>query len=116
MSNVLHHGIAWFNAQREMFCSEAIIYRRGDVEHDVNATLGKTVFRIENEYGQIVRYQSRDFMIAKSELPIEPDSGDQIVHNNSLFEVMAPASEPCWRYSDIQKTTYRIHTKNIGTI
>ena len=80
----------------------------------VNATLGRTLFRAENEYGVTVRIESRDFLIRASFLPREPQRGDRIIYAGREFEVLAPNSEPVWRWSGPQHITRRIHTKEIG--
>ena len=66
-----------------------------------------------------MRYESRDFLITASDLVLTgtlvlPERGDEIIDDCFVYEVMAPANEPEWRYSDSFRNTLRIHTKNTG--
>ncbi len=95
----------------------SVTYRRGSAASVVTATPGSTVFRFNDEYGRTVRTESRDFLIAVSDLAAltEPERGDQIEETQDgvvyTYEVLAPNSEPCWRYSGPFRKIYRIHTK-----
>lgn len=105
----------WINNQRvEALSIPAVYVRKSGERITVNATLGKTLFRAENEYGVTIRVESRDFLIAASELVNDPERGDQILYNGTRYEVLAPNSEPVWRWSGSFHTTRRIHTKEVG--
>jgi hypothetical protein len=82
------------------------------------AWVGRTVFsRIPNAAGATVVFGDRDYLVAVADLPAEPERGDRIAETINgqavTFEVMAPASEPAWRYSDPARTVYRIHAKEV---
>lgn len=104
-------------SQRKQFLSESIVYSplSGEV-HPLFATIGKTLFRSENEYGVTVRTASVDFIVEASDLGQEPKRGDEIIYANRRYEVLAPNNEPCWRWSGTDFKTYRIHTKYIGDV
>ena len=105
----------WLDTQRDVFLSVPVTYqKRGCGPRSLTATLGRTLFRAENEYGVTVRIESRDFLIRASFLPREPQRGDRIIYAGREFEVLAPNSEPVWRWSGPQHITRRIHTKEIG--
>jgi hypothetical protein len=119
MVDILKNGMSWLESQREKYLASLITYRRGDYIAKVPATIGKTLFRIEDEYGRVVRYESRDFLITASELILDenvvlPERGDEIIDEGFIYEVMAPANEPEWRYSDSFRNTLRIHSKLTG--
>ncbi len=102
---------------RKKYLSESIIYSPLSGEaHPLFATLGKTLFRCENEYGVTVRTMSFDFIVQASDLPEEPQRGDVITCNGKQYEVLAPNNEPCWRWSGNDGKTYRIHSKYIGDV
>ena len=112
---MLEQASEWLNSQRVESLSTPVVYlRRGGERLTVNATLGRTLFRAENEYGITIRVESRDFLVSASELVNDPERGDQIIFNGTVFEVLAPNSEPVWRWSGSFHTTRRIHTKEIG--
>lgn len=104
----------WLDTQRDVFLSVPVTYqKKGCGPRTLTATLGRTVFRAENEYGAVVRTESRDFLISASHLPDEPQRGDCITCAGRVFEVLAPNAEPVWRWSGTGQVTRRIHTKEV---
>ena len=101
-----------------------VIYLRGASFVEVSATVGRTTFEQSDEFGGIQRLESRDFLIRTGELirdseVVLPQAGDRIretVGNQAfVYEVMAPGSEPPFRYSDPYRKALRIHTKHVAT-
>lgn len=123
MPNLLEQGAAWLADQRDTYLSSPVTYQRGGDSVEVQATTGQTVFRYDDAAGGTVRYISRDFLIRVEDLVIngsviQPRRGDRVIEtaNGRVYthEVMPFGNdEPEWRYSDPQRTTYRIHTKLI---
>lgn len=112
---VLEQAAEWLEAQRLKELSVPAVYVRKDgTRIEINATPGRTLFRAENQYGVTVRTESRDFLVAASELEYEPERGDAIVYAGNRYEVLAPNGEPVWRWSGAYHWTRRIHTKEIG--
>lgn len=112
---ILEQASEWLEQQRQMNLTVPIVYVRKDgAEKNVNATVGKTLFRSENEYGVTIRTESRDFLIAGSDLPDDPVRGDRIVYDGRRYEVLAPNGEPVWRWCGTYHWTRRVHTKEIG--
>ena len=112
---MLEQASAWLEAQRLKELSVPAVYVRKDgTQIPVNATPGRTLFRAEDQYGVTVRTESRDFLVAASELSAEPERGDSILYNGCRYEVLAPNGEPVWRWSGAYRWTRRIHTKEIG--
>ncbi|MDB5294909.1 MAG: hypothetical protein JWO31_892 [Phycisphaerales bacterium] len=100
-----------------------VTYYRGSDAVAVLATVGRAVTGNRDDYGLSVRTESRDYLIDAAALVIggqavEPRGGDRIVEGNpqtgAAFEVMELPGEPCWRYSDPQRTVIRLHTKYVG--
>ncbi len=123
MGDLLQCGSAWLENQRVKFCSSLVIYARGSVTVEVNATRGRTLFFIDDGYGAQIRSESRDYLILTAELilnavPTLPQVGDQVRETDGnqsfIYEVVAPGGEPHFRYSDPYRQTLRIHTKLIG--
>ena len=128
MPNLLEKGAAWLADQRDTHLSSPVTYQRGGDSVEVPATTGQTVFRYDDAAGGTVRYVSRDFLVRVADLvingvTIEPRRGDRVIETTGgsggrvyTHEVMPFGDdEPEWRYSDPQRTTYRIHTKLIET-
>ena len=95
-----------------------------DIEN-LAAAVGRSTFEGTNNEGLITQAQVRDYLIAAaylviSDAQIEPRPGDTIAEvigtTTHTYEVVAPQpDEPCYSYSDPDKTQLRIHTKLRGT-
>ncbi len=107
---MLENSAKWLDLQRQKYLSVAIEYhcRSGEII-TTTATLGRSVFKAENEYGVTIRSVSYDFII--SNFNHIPQRGDKILYHSIIYEVLAPNNEGVWRKSGIAK---RIHTKLIG--
>lgn len=113
--NLLESASEWLNEQRRDCLSVTITYKpKGGGSFEIPATLGRTLFRTENQYGSTIRIESRDFLVAAADLPDDPERGDTIIYNGWRYEVLAPNAEPVWRWSGAYHSTRRIHTKEIG--
>ena len=120
MGDLLETAAGWLDGMRRAHLSRTVTYCRGEESAEVAATVGKTEFDIDDGYGAVERFVSRDFLIAGAALvlggeAVEPRPGDKIEETAGgvvhVHEVLAPGKEPCWRWSDPYRTTLRIHTK-----
>lgn len=119
--DMLRDGLTWLEQMRTAHCSSPVEYRapgRTPDAYTVNATYGKTDVEVADETsrgGLTINSQVWDFLILADELASEPGPGDVIAANGRLYEVMALGPDfRGWRWSDPYRTTYRIHTKDIG--
>jgi len=101
-----------------------VTYERGADNVDLAATIGRTIFEVDNGHGVLERIESRDYLALATDLvlvglPVLPKRGDRIRETQGtvtyVYEVMAPGKEPEWRWSDPYRKTLRIHTKQIDT-
>ena len=124
MANLLEQGAAWLAAQLQTHASARIEYRRDDDAVILQATIGKTEFEIDDGSGVLQRVESRDYLIPTAELRLGsvralPVVGDRIRETQGsrtfVYEVLAPGTEPHYRYSDPFRTLLRIHTKLVAT-
>ena len=122
MSDLLEQGSAWLDQQRVQHMSRSVTYCRGETSVEVQATIGKWTFEIDDGTGILERIDSRDFLILTAELVLGgeatlPQRGDRIKETQGekvyVYEVLAPGREDCWRYSDPYRKTLRIHTKQV---
>jgi hypothetical protein len=117
LSDLLGSGAAWLERQRDTFLTRMVRYRRGTDEIPVRATIGRTVFEVATLGGVIERIEARDYLIPAKALIVfgSPHRGDVVSEVadgiRHLYEVLAPGREPHWRWSDPNRTLYRIHTK-----
>jgi len=116
MGDLLRQGARWLEQMRTAHCASPVTYRRDGVELNVQATFGRTAFEIADEGGLTIQAQVWDFLVLADELAVlgTPQGGDAIVTGGRQYEVMDLAGEGCWRWSDPYRTSYRIHTKDIG--
>lgn len=100
-------------AQLDAVASD-IVYRHGGRDYPLKAVAGKTLFRVQNDCGEYIRTESRDFIVRSDALGFEPETGDTVEFKGGVYEVLAPGGESVWRWSDPYKTALRIHTKYTG--
>jgi hypothetical protein len=118
MPDLLRQGVTWLNQMRDTHCASEVVYRRGDETWIAVATLGQTQVEIGADVGATVTSHVRDFLVSASALPLgEPRVGDVIESDVRRYEVIALGDDlRGWRWSDPFRTTYRIHTQDVGPI
>ena len=123
MADLLEQGAAWLEGMRKAHASRSVTYTRGAESVEVQATVGRTLFEVTDDYGIVERTESRDFLILAADLvlggaAVLPERGDRIRETQDaktyVYEVMAPGKEPHWRFSDAYRRTLRIHTKHVA--
>ena len=123
MTDLLQQASDWLEAMRHQHATQPVTYHRSVDNVSLPATVGKTDYEVEDDYGFRVKAEVIDFLIMAEDLVLGgqktlPQSGDQIRmtrgEETMVFEVMALADQGCWRYSDSFGQTIRIHTKQIG--
>jgi hypothetical protein len=125
MPDLLRTGSDWLAEMLKEHASRPVVYRRGADEVAVQATIGRTLLKLDDGYGGVrMEWTDRDFLIHAADLvlggvPTLPQRGDQIRETQGaktfIYEVMAPGQEPPWRWSDVYRKVLRIHTKQVGT-
>jgi len=122
MADLLQRASAWLEDQRTKHLTQSVVYQRGTDTIEVLATIGSTVFQIDDGAGGVLRIEARDYLISAADLvlagnPVVPQRGDQIRETQGrqvfVYEVIRPGDEPCWRWSDAYRQTLRIHTKQV---
>ena len=122
MTDLLRNASDWLENQRTRHAASTVKYVRGSRSADLLATVGKTAFEVDDGCGVLVRHESRDFLVLAEALVLGgvstmPEHGDRVEETQGqrvfVYEVTAPGKEPCWRYSDAFRKTFRIHTKQV---
>ncbi|MFQ5733179.1 MAG: hypothetical protein ACE5KM_14660 [Planctomycetaceae bacterium] len=120
MPDLLQQGSDWLADRMKTHAGRIVTFRRGNDTVAVTATIGRTEFEIDDEFGVLRKIESRDFLIPAADLVLNlvtvlPERGDEIDETQGTvtytYEVMAPGREPHFRYSDPYRKTLRIHTK-----
>ena len=124
MSDMLKDGSDWLEEKRTERASRTVTYHRGLFEVEVQASIGKTIFEVDDGTGVLEKVESRDFLILAEDLVLNtvrtlPQRGDRIRETDGetvyVYEVLAPGKKPHYRFSDLNRKTLRIHTKQIDT-
>jgi hypothetical protein len=122
MPDMLRQGQEWLAAKLTNHASRPVVYRRGEWEATLEATIGRSLYDQDDGEGIVTRSQVRDFLIDTQTLLTSvigslPRRGDTIIEVDGdqtfVFEVMALGGDPPWRYSDPFRLKLRIHTKQI---
>ena len=98
------------------------ITRGAQSTEDVPAVLGQVAFRVDAEEGRRVQVGDRDYLIRVENYVIggtavKPMLGDryQETGGSIVWELVDPDNgEPAWRYSDAERTEYRLHVKKVS--
>ena len=127
MPDLLQRGSDWLEDQRTQHATRWVTYQRGVVGDgpsvQVQATIGRTTFDVDNGTDALLRVESRDYLILTVDLVLEgeqtpPKQGDTIRESMGqtvmVYEVMAPGGAPHFRFSDPYRKTLRIHTKFVS--
>lgn len=130
MPDLLAHGLTWLDDQRHRHLTRRVAFRRRGrfandpaIEIELDATVGRTRWEVEDGNGMFERYEARDFTVRAIDLQhagerLEPRRGDRIVERRGstdcIYEVMSPAGEPEWN-TDRECISYRIHTKLVSS-
>jgi hypothetical protein len=118
--------MTWHAERGETAAGVSVAYTRvGETPATVYVVIGdsrSTALR-EGQSQPTVRleYSDRDYLIAHDSLDTigfaPPEIGDRItetINGESVtFEIRKQAGEPAWRWSDPERTTYRVHAKRV---
>jgi hypothetical protein len=112
---MLASGASWLAGQLKTAAGSTVVYVRGNHAVEVTATIGSSAFEAANQSGVVERWESRDFLIATSDLPFgDPVQGDKIVEQingvSVTYAVSTPRGVPPWHYADGFRLIVRVHT------
>src|SRR4051794_36949689 len=120
MRDLLREGSAWLQRQQTRFAAQTVTFLRGDSSVSLTAQIGRTEFQLDNGNGLFTATESRDYLVRACDLMLDdievvPQKGDRFIEGDladgNVFEVLNPAGGDLWRWSDPERTRYRIHTK-----
>lgn len=119
MSDLLKTALAWFEGVRHGYLTRDATYWRGDLSVAILATVGRSAFPVVSASGVLEEVERRDYLVRTTDLvlggaQVEPLAGDRIVETvagrEETYEVMGAGGEKCFRRSDGDGLTLRIHT------
>lgn len=120
MQDLIKQAEAWFEGQRREHLSASIEYRpKIGLPRSCRATLVVGRWEAIDKAGNVVRVDTRDFMVHRDDLAQDPVLGDRVVVNENgvetQYEVCVPnGSQNAWRWADRSETLRRIHTMAVA--
>lgn len=112
---MIERGLRYLREIQYTSLARVVCYRSlGRTQAELRCTLGKSEYRVPNDYGGWVRVTTQDFIVPHWQFNFMPTKGDIIEFAGREYEVLAPNNEPVWRWSDPYHTALRIHTKRIN--
>lgn len=120
MPTLFGNASTWLSTQLEYAAGVTVSYTRSDTTVSITAVVGQTLDVSQANTGTLTEYGERDYLIKATEITSlgEPLIGDRITEtlagSSHVFEVMSPTNgEPAWRWSDAERTVYRVHCKRV---
>jgi hypothetical protein len=117
MQDMIAIGETWFEQQRRKHLAVEVEYRPlVGAARTVKATVVVGRWETVDAAGQMIRSETRDWFVHRSELAQDPKKGDRIVTTEYgtevIYEVSIPGgAEHHWRWSDRNQNLRRIHTQ-----
>lgn len=120
MQDMLAKAAVWFEAQRREHLAVEVDYTPAGSLHSIRCRATPVIGRWEgvDAAGQMVRIETRDFIIAVADMPEEPKRGDRIVFAENgverVYSVTVPdGSRQAWRWVDRNQDVRRIHAQQV---
>jgi hypothetical protein len=116
MQDMIAIGEAWFEQQRREHLAVEVEYRPAvGAARTVKATVVVGRWEQLDAAGQVLRTETRDWFVHRSELAQDPKKGDRIVTTDSGYEVIYEVTVPGgaqnhWQWADRNQNLRRIHT------
>ena len=112
MQDMIAIGETWFRSQRREHLATEVSYQPTvGPARTVLATVVVGRWESVDAAGQIMRTETRDFLVDTTDLAQDPKRGDKLVYGGATYEVtIPPGAEHHWRWSDRNQTLRRIHT------
>lgn len=116
MQDMIAIGEAWFENKRREHLAVNVEYRpMVGLARTVRATAVIGRWESIDASGQVLRTETRDWLVHRDDLQQDPKKGDRIASTEYgievLYEVMVPSgAQHHWRWSDRNQSIRRIHT------
>lgn len=117
MQDMIANGVTWFEQQRREHLAVTVEYLPFGAASasSVRATIGGSRFESVDSAGQVMRFETRDFLISVEDYATAPVRGDQITETQGgvarTYEVMIPGGgQNPWLWADRSQRVRRIHT------
>lgn len=116
MQDMIAIGEAWFESKRREHLAVEVEYRPlVGLARTVRATVVIGRWETMDNSGQVLRTETRDWLVHRDDLQQDPKKGDRIASTEYgtevLYEVMVPSgNQNHWQWADRNQSIRRIHT------
>ena len=112
VEDMIQTGLDWLNDQREAYLAGSVVYHRGAYSVTItNATKGKSRREDVSTFGNYIKAENVDWLIAAAEIVI---NGSQVLPAR-YDTIVWTDGDDVFNYSDSAQKYLRIFTKQIGS-
>lgn len=118
--NLLARANAWLGRTMATHAGVDFLLVRGDHRTPIRCVIGHTDAERTVDESMVMQTRLRNYLVDVVAYQIngrtaEPQRGDRIIEpGGAVYEILPPAGEPAWRYSDPQRTRYRLHARRVA--
>ena len=125
--SLISRGQAALVRRQKLANGRKVVYTRGTEAVTVVAWPGQSELTAATQDETVIAWTARDYLFEASELAIAgtrltPQEGDRIADafedgEERVYElILPPGGGNPWRWSDLNQTTYRVHTKRVKAL
>lgn len=121
MADMLQVATGWLSDVFQESVARNITYTRGAYSVAFAATLGRTLFNLQDQSGLRMQWGDRDYIFPAALLilnsaSVKPAVGDRIADSvdGATYEVRAPQGEATYRNSDAGGIDLRVHAVRVA--
>lgn len=128
--NLLENGAQWLADQMDENVSSPVVYVRGSLQCQLDASLAKTQFEVTDQVGMLQNVESHDFILRSAKMLFEgetfvPQASDEIhvvrgevTHRYVVVQYgnMIDSTEQFYRWCDPYGKQLRVHTRYDGVL
>jgi len=117
MTNLFARANAWLGSTLAASAGVAVMLRRDHHRTPLTVWIGHTDAEKTVDGELVLATRIRNYLVDVTAYRIngqavEPLRGDRITEaDGAEYEILPPSGEPVWRWSDPQRTRYRIHAR-----
>jgi hypothetical protein len=127
MSTLMARGMTFLGDALKTGAGVVVSYTRANRTATLTAVAGDQQQQAQprlTTQAAVIAWSQRDYLILAADFADAgfagpPQKGDRITESvggaETVFELLSgPSGEPCWRWSEADRLTYRCHTKRVS--
>ena len=92
MADLLEQASAWLGDMQHKHASRTVTYERGALQVEVHATIGRTIFEVDDGFGVLEKFEARDYLVRAADLVLGDPSTE--LHQSSAMAVRPELGQP----------------------